>query len=55
MKGIGYLLTDARALAQTDRVLVGMLAIGIVGKAMDSVLRKLETRIVRWKTAFTGA
>lgn len=30
MKGIGYRLTDAQALAQTDRVLVGMLAIGVV-------------------------
>ncbi len=55
MKGVGYMLTDARALAQTDRVLVGMLAIGVVGKAMDSVLRRLETRLVRWKTTFTGA
>ncbi|MDT8899809.1 ABC transporter permease [Anaeroselena agilis] len=54
MTGIGYMLTDARALAQTDRVLVGMLAIGVVGKAMDGALRVLEKRVVRWKTAFTG-
>jgi sulfonate transport system permease protein len=54
MTGVGYMLTDARALAQTDRVLVGMLAIGVVGKAMDGVLRALEERIVRWRTSFTG-
>ncbi len=55
MKGVGYMLTDARALAQTDKVIVGMLAIGVVGKTMDCVLHALEKRIVRWKTSFTGA
>jgi len=54
MTGIGYMLTDARALAQTDRVLVGMLAIGVIGKIMDSVLRAMEKRIIRWKESFTG-
>jgi sulfonate transport system permease protein len=55
MKGVGYMLTDARALAQTDRVLVGMLAIGVIGKVMDSILRAMERRIVRWKESFTGS
>lgn len=54
MQGIGYMLTDARALAQTDRVLVGMLAIGAIGKIMDSILRLMEKRIIRWKESFTG-
>ena len=54
MKGVGYMLTAARALAQTDRVVVGMLAIGVVGKTMDSVLRVLERRIVRWKMFYNG-
>ena len=34
MKGIGYMLTDARTLAQTDRVLV----IGVVGKIMECII-----------------
>jgi sulfonate transport system permease protein len=55
MKGIGYMLTDARALAQTDRVLVGMLAIGLIGKVMDSMLSAMERRIVKWKESYTGA
>lgn len=54
MKGIGYMLTDARALAQTDRVLVGMLTIGAVGKIMDSILKTAEKKIVNWKESFTG-
>ena len=39
--GIGYLLVDARALAQTDRVMAGMAVIGITGKVMDSMLAVL--------------
>lgn len=54
MKGIGYMLSDARALAQTDRVLVGMLSIGVVGKVMDSILRALECKIIRWRESFRG-
>jgi len=54
MQGIGYMLTDARAMIQTDRIIVGMLAIGIVGKVMDSVLLRLEGRIVKGKEFFTG-
>ncbi len=53
-KGVGYMLTDARALAQTDRVLVGMLAIGVVGKVMDSMLLVVEKKIVNWKEDFIG-
>jgi len=54
MKGIGYMMTDARSLAQTDKVLVGMLAIGAIGKLMDSILKALEVKIIKWKGAFTG-
>lgn len=55
MKGVGYMLTDARALAQTDRVLVGMIAIGVVGKVMDSALRSMEKKIVNWREVYIGA
>lgn len=54
MKGIGFMLTDARSLAQTDKVFVGMLAIGVVGKMMDSGLRSVEAKIIKWRGAFTG-
>ena len=54
MRGMGYLLTDARALAQTDKVLAGMLIIGVIGKTMDSLLKLLEPRLIRWKKSFDG-
>lgn len=52
--GIGYLIMDARQLSQTDVVLVGMMTIGAMGKLLDSLLKRLENRLITWKTAFTG-
>ena len=55
MQGIGYMLTDARAMMQTDRVIVGMLAIGVVGKVMDSALAPgWREKSMRGKELFEG-
>ncbi|MEN6414446.1 MAG: ABC transporter permease [Veillonellales bacterium] len=54
MQGIGYMLIDARATLQTDKVIVGMLAIGIIGKLMDSFLLVLEGKLLKGKEFFTG-
>lgn len=53
-QGIGYMINDARQLSQPDVVLVGMITIGIIGKVMDDLLKKLESRLIRWKTAYSG-
>ncbi|MNC52021.1 putative aliphatic sulfonates transport permease protein SsuC [compost metagenome] len=47
--GVGYLIMDARNLAQTDTMIVGMLTIGIIGKLMDSVLKKVESLFAGWR------
>lgn len=52
--GVGYLIMDARQLSQSDVVLVGMITIGIIGKLMDSLIRRLERRLINWKVAFAG-
>lgn len=52
--GIGYLIMDARQLSQSDVVIVGMITIGIIGKLMDSLIKRLEIRLIRWKVAFSG-
>ena len=52
--GVGYLIMDARQLSQTDRVLVGMITIGAMGKLLDVLLKEIERRLITWKTAFTG-
>ncbi|BBB89615.1 MAG TPA: ABC transporter permease [Methylomusa anaerophila] len=53
-QGIGYLINDARQLSQPDVVLVGMITIGVIGKVMDDLLKRLETRLIVWKTTYAG-
>jgi taurine transport system permease protein len=45
--GIGYLLVRGQANISTSIVMSGMIAIGIVGFAIDAMLRALEARIHR--------
>jgi sulfonate transport system permease protein len=52
--GIGYLIMDARQLSQSDVVLVGMISIGVIGKLMDSLIKRLERRLIGWKAVFAG-
>lgn len=52
--GIGYLIMDARQLSQSDVVLVGMITIGVIGKLMDSMIKRLEKRLIDWKVSFAG-
>lgn len=46
--GLGYLIMNARQFGNTDIVIVGMLAIGLIGKIMDSILKAVEKRVIRW-------
>ena len=45
--GIGYLLVKGQANISTAIVMSGMIAIGIVGFAIDTLLRRVERRISR--------
>ena len=40
---------DARAQFQTDRVLVGIVTIGVLGFLLNKAIVYTERRIVRWK------
>ncbi|MCC7046622.1 MAG: ABC transporter permease [Alphaproteobacteria bacterium] len=46
--GLGYMIVNAEQLARTDIVLVGILAIGILGVALDRVGRVLTRRLAPW-------
>ena len=46
--GLGYMIMDARQYGQTDVVIVGMIAIGIIGKLMDSLLKFIEKKVIVW-------
>lgn len=44
--GLGYLIEDASLLAKTDVVIVGILAIAILGTAFDAVFQRLAAKLM---------
>ncbi len=46
--GVGYMLSNGRSLSRPDIVILGMLIVGIVGKIMDDILRKLNKKLIKW-------
>lgn len=46
--GLGFMIMNARQFGQTDVVIVGMLIIGLIGKLMDSLLKVIEGRVIKW-------
>lgn len=52
--GVGYMIMDARQFSQTDKVFVGIIIFGVVGKLTDSLVRLLEKKLLKWQTNFEG-
>lgn len=52
--GVGYMIMDARQFSQTDKVFVGIIIFGVVGKLTDSFVRILEKKLLKWRTSFDG-
>lgn len=49
--GLGWLIMDAREHFFTDRIMVGIVALGMVGYVINRGLLWLEHRLVRWRPA----
>jgi NitT/TauT family transport system permease protein len=47
--GLGYMIQQSRVLLQTANVVTGMMAIGIIGFAMNAVMGAIERRLVPWQ------
>lgn len=52
--GVGYMIMDARQFSQTNKVFVGIIIFGVVGKLTDSLVRLLEKKLLKWQTNFEG-
>ena len=50
--GIGYLILDAEEMSRPDVVIVGMLAIGIIGTAIDYIFLLFMHKIFPWQQAW---
>lgn len=47
--GLGYLIMQGRMLFRPDFIIVGMVVIGLIGLALDFVLRVAQKGIMRWE------
>ncbi|WP_024834434.1 ABC transporter permease [Ruminiclostridium josui] len=47
-KGIGYMIMYARELSQPDVVFVGVISIGIIGLLIDTLILKLQNKVLIW-------
>lgn len=48
-EGLGFFMAYSRSLSQIDMVIVAMLAIGVVGIAIELTLRLIESRLQGWR------
>jgi ABC-type nitrate/sulfonate/bicarbonate transport system permease component len=49
--GLGFIINDARSMLRTDTIIVGMLAIGIVGLLIDTTILMMGRRLLPWSLA----
>jgi NitT/TauT family transport system permease protein len=50
ISGVGYLITHAYTVAQTDIVIAGMISIGAVGALLDGLFRLFENKKFKWQS-----
>ena len=52
--GLGFLINDSRSFFLMSNMLVGAAVIGLIGFAFNSLLRRLEARLLRWREDARG-
>lgn len=49
VRGIGYMISYAREMFQTDVMFVGLFTLGIIGLALDILLLQLQKKLIYWE------
>lgn len=47
--GLGYRITQGRELSEPDVMVLGMVMIGLIGVAMDYLLKRMQNRLISWQ------
>src|SRR5512137_1217032 len=47
-RGLGYRILEAREYFWSDKIIAGMLTIGLVGLVIDGLMARLDARVLRW-------
>ena len=54
-RGLGYLIMDSRLTFQTDRGMVGIVSLGVLGFVINAILVRLERWALAWKQDINAA
>ncbi|BDG02662.1 ABC transporter permease [Anaeromyxobacter oryzae] len=52
--GLGYRILEAREYFWSDKVIAGMISIGLAGLGIDLAMNKLNARLLRWHRGMEG-
>ncbi len=53
--GLGYRILEAREYFWSDKILAGMITIGVIGLAIDTVMARINGRLLRWHRGLENA
>jgi NitT/TauT family transport system permease protein len=53
-RGLGYRILEAREYFWSDKIIAGMITIGILGLAIDGLMGRLNARVLRWHRGIDG-
>jgi NitT/TauT family transport system permease protein len=53
-RGLGYRILEAREYFWSDKIIAGMITIGLIGLAIDAAMGRVSARMLRWHRGLEG-
>jgi sulfonate transport system permease protein len=53
-RGLGFMLVEGREFVRIDVIVGGIVLFSVVGKVVDTFVRMLESRFLRWRDTYAG-
>src|SRR5512137_412076 len=53
-RGLGYRILEAREYFWSDKIIAGMITIGLIGLLIDGVMGRISARLLRWHRGLEG-
>ena len=53
-QGLGYRILEAREYFWSDKIIAGMITIGLIGLAIDGIMGRVTARMLRWHRGMEG-
>ena len=53
-QGLGYRILEAREYFWSDKIIAGMITIGLIGLLIDGVMGRISARLLRWHRGLEG-